>query len=358
MANIYGANYSETINHFDGVTNSADVILGYGGDDGIWGLGGDDRIKGGGGADTIYGGEGTDTADYSDSDEAVAVFLLTGQGFGGTAEGDQLYSIENLNGSSHADWLIGNDETNILIGLGQDDTLEGRGGDDELYGDQGDDSLKGGGGHDVLNGGPGADMLDGGPGIDTADYSDSAAGVHILLSRGAGFGGDAVGDQFNSIENLNGSAYADELTATNGTNVLKGRDGNDTLRGLDGFDTLHGGRGDDILYGGEAGDVFVFDTALNVATNVDAIMDFNPANDFISIDDKIFSNLATGPGHVLIGQEFCVDATAQQADDRIIYDIGTGAISYDSDGTGAAAQVQFASVTPGTVLDNGNFLVF
>src|SRR5688500_1004929 len=109
MANIYGTDGAETINAFDGVTNNADTIFGFGGNDSIFGLGGNDEIKGGGGADAINGGSGTDTANYSDSAEGVVVSLISNEGFGGTAEGDTLTSIENLTGSSHDDFLVGND---------------------------------------------------------------------------------------------------------------------------------------------------------------------------------------------------------------------------------------------------------
>ena len=157
MANVYGHDYAETLDLFDGVTNGADTIFGYGGNDTIFGLGGNDEIKGGGGADTINGGSGTDTANYSDSSVGVTVSLETNQGFGGTAEGDTLNSIENLTGSSHQDFLVGNAGNNVLTGLEDNDILKGGGGNDTLYGDSGSDTLNGGAGADVLNGGSGLD---------------------------------------------------------------------------------------------------------------------------------------------------------------------------------------------------------
>jgi Ca2+-binding RTX toxin-like protein len=114
MAIVHGHDWSETINIWDGVTNNADTIYGYGGHDDIYGWGGadtifggdgnddifgengDDLLKGGGGADDLYGGSGTDTADYSDSSVGVQVYLTTGLGYSGTAEGDTLDSLENV----------------------------------------------------------------------------------------------------------------------------------------------------------------------------------------------------------------------------------------------------------------------
>jgi Ca2+-binding RTX toxin-like protein len=240
MANVFGTDNPETLNATDGVTNGADTIFGFGGDDTIFGLGGNDEIKGGGGADIINGGSGTDTANYSDSSEGVVVSLVTGEGFGGTAEGDTLTSIENLTGSAHDDFLTGNDGNNVLAGLEDNDILKGGGGADTLYGDSGNDTLKGGGGADTLNGGSG---------IDTASYTESSAAVFISLYNDVAAYGDAEGDELNSIENVTGSAHDDDLWGNDGTNVLKGMDGQDSLKGFGGADTLYGGDDNDALYG-------------------------------------------------------------------------------------------------------------
>src|SRR4051794_25485367 len=116
MANVYGHDYAETINAFDGVTNGFDTIFGFDGNDIIFGLGGNDEIEGGGGADTINGGSGVDTANYYDSGAGVVVNLESGTGTGGTAQGDTLISIENLTGSAHDDFLIGDAGNNVLRG--------------------------------------------------------------------------------------------------------------------------------------------------------------------------------------------------------------------------------------------------
>jgi Ca2+-binding RTX toxin-like protein len=263
---VYGTNNSETINAFDGVTNGADTIYGFGGNDTISGLGGNDEIKGGGGADAINGGSGIDTANYSDSSEGVLVSLASGLGFGGTAEGDTLTNVENLTGSSHDDWLVGNGSSNVLTGLEGNDILDGGDGADTLYGDSGNDTLKGGGGADTLNGGSG---------IDTANYNGSDAGVFVSLYHDTASGGDAAGDELNSIENLTGSAHDDVLWGNDGANVLKGQAGDDTLKGYGGADTLWGGDGADYLdggtgidtmFGGQGNDSYVVDNAGDVVS--------------------------------------------------------------------------------------------
>ena len=242
MAIVKGTDEAETLNALNGVTNGNDTILGHGGDDNILGLGGNDVIIGGAGADHINGGSGADFSSYVNSTEGVVVSLLSNQGFGGTAEGDTLTSIEKLGGSFHDDFLVGNGGDNVLQGgLGGNDVLKGGGGADTLYGDSDNDVLKGGGG---------ADTLYGGSGIDTAVYHNSSAGVSISLITGAASGGDATGDEFDSIENVEGSAFDDWLFGSNGVNVLVGGDGDDTLKGFAANDTIEGGDGNDYIDGG------------------------------------------------------------------------------------------------------------
>ena len=146
-------------------------------------------------------------------------------------------------------------------------------GDDILWGGMGNDTLRGGGGDDRLEGGPGADSLDGGPGSDTADYAKSDARVHVDLSipfddddddPGPIYGGHAQGDTLQSIENIWGSSYSDELIGNHVANMLFGRAGNDVIdggRGDDsiwgdaGADVLMGKRGDDMVFGGDDDDL-------------------------------------------------------------------------------------------------------
>jgi Ca2+-binding RTX toxin-like protein len=260
---VYGTNNAEWIDFWDFVTNGADTIFGYGGNDHIFGMGGNDVIYGGTGADYIDGGTGIDKASYADSSAAVTVSLANHEGFGGEAEGDQLYSIENLEGSDYNDHLYGDGYANSLSGGVGNDTLKGGGGADSLFG---------GSGTDMLHGGSGADALYGGSGLDTATYADSTATVLVDLAAGMGFGGHAQGDSYSLVENVTGSVHDDILSGDNEANVLRGGDGNDLLYGLgyvdtlegqggndhlyggDQFDWLRGGAGDDVLNGGEAGD--------------------------------------------------------------------------------------------------------
>ena len=316
----------------NGATDGDDWIFGLGGDDWIFGLDGNDFLFGGEGADKLFGGDGIDTAIYSDSPYGVTVDLQTGKGQFGTAQGDQLYSIENVTGSWWGDHLIGNANDNVLSGLGGNDDLEG---------------------------GAGADTLDGGWGVDRAIYSDSPAGVMVSLLWGSASGGDAEGDKLISIESLYGSEYDDGLFGDNGANSLQGYLGddvllgygdNDFLEGSDGYDALWGGFGNDLLSGGKNGDTlaggpgadtFVWTSYFGGQydsggvlpsgdvdwANMDVVLDFTPGEDKIDVGS--------------------VDANAVTFDPTFSYDAFTfigeyyaaggftapGQVAYGSDGT-------------------------
>src|SRR5262245_15256844 len=129
MAKVYGTNEHDMLGwrelfDRDGVTEGDDTIFGLGGDDWIYGRDGNDFLQGGEGADLLFGGDDIDTANYGDSPVGVYVDLQTGKGQGGTAEGDLLYSIENVTGSWWNDHLIGNLADNVLSGWVGNDDLE------------------------------------------------------------------------------------------------------------------------------------------------------------------------------------------------------------------------------------------
>jgi Ca2+-binding RTX toxin-like protein len=146
------------------------------------------------------------------------------------------------------------------------------------------------------------------------------------------------------------------LTGNSGNNSLSGGLANDTLIGGLGNDFLNGGVGKDVLTGGGGTDSFVFNTALS-ATNIDRITDFARGSDKLLLDNAIFSAIA---GVSLTAAGFAANAAgaATTAAHRIIYETDTGKLFYDSNGSAAGGNVQFATLTPGLALSHTDFSVF
>jgi Ca2+-binding RTX toxin-like protein len=401
---IGGDAHADVLLSIENVTGSTfgDVLIGSEVANVLAGNSGNDALAGFGGADTLNGGNGFDTATYAGSAAAVTVDLNTGLGSGGDAAGDTLIAIENLIGSNLADTLSGNAFTNILDGGGGADTLAGRGGSDIYIVDNAGDvvSEAAGQGLDevrtsvsyVLTAGADVETLrttndNGTAGINlTGNASgntiignngdsviDGGAGVDQLVGRGGNDlyfvdnasdtvtenGGQGIDEVRTSVSfTLTAGADVENLRTVDDNGVaaidLTGNASNTVVRGNNGANVINGGDGADQLTGLGGQDAFLFNTALNAATNVDVITDFNVADDTIRLDDAVFVGLAVG---TLAATQFVIGAAAQDADDRIVYDDATGALLFDIDGTGAAAAVQFADVGAGLALSNLDFLV-
>ncbi len=272
-------------------------------------------------------------------------------------------------------------------------TYDAKGGNDTVRGTDLDQTLSGGNGNDWINGGGGNDTLDGGSGEDwlsfqsftvgeyTNDAYDNEDGVTVNLDLNDAdsltegtysytyTGVEEVDELYtgtaDNFEKVWGSVGDDDITGSAGNNDLHGDEGDDDIFGLGGNDSLSGGTGDDELNGGtgndtlEGGtgndtltggadaDVFVFNKALDAATNVDTIVDFATTEDSIWLDNSIFTALTDG---ALPTEQFVsgAGAVAGDADDFIIYDTGTGFLYYDADGSGTDfSAVQFATLMTG-----------
>ncbi|MBS0126699.1 putative Ig domain-containing protein [Thetidibacter halocola] len=202
---------------------------------------GDDTLVGGAGADALIGGAGTDRASYRNASAAVLIDLTLVTQAGGDAEGDTYTSIEQVEGSTHDDTLIG--------GTG-DDEFFGLAGNDDLQGADGADTLWGGAGNDLLDGGDGADTLVGGDGDDTymvdnalEQVTEIGSGSDLVIAS-VDWSLDTASQQ--NIEALTLTGLARVGTGNALANVLTGTAGDDTLDGLAGADTMIGGAGDDL----------------------------------------------------------------------------------------------------------------
>jgi Ca2+-binding RTX toxin-like protein len=280
-----------------------DELIGGDGNDSLDGGNGDDLLKPGDGVDTVTGGAGNDTVSYDDGTTAGKAGITVTLGLngaqttasGGTAAGDKISLVENVIGTddtTNGDTITGNNLDNIINGMSGGDTLEGGLGNDTLsyefselsvdvnlladtysgghaedddasgfenvIGGKADDQITGDGGDNIIEGREGGDVLDGGAngaGGDTVSYRGSNAGVTVLLSGPAAFGGHAAGDTLSNFENIIGSEFGDLLASALLGSKISGLGGNDKIIGsADNIDTLLGGDGDDEIIGATSGD--------------------------------------------------------------------------------------------------------
>ncbi len=136
-------------------------IAGSNMDDQLFGTRFNDNMKGGGGADLLNGGDGIDTVTYASSSNYVIVNLETNANLANEAQGDKLFSIENLIGGNSHDGLTGDGGTNVIEGGPGDDGIDGRGGDDTAVfsHDFNDYTLRERGSHILVAGPDGLDYL-------------------------------------------------------------------------------------------------------------------------------------------------------------------------------------------------------
>ena len=120
-------------------TAGHDILVGNAENNFIFGFAGSDTIEGGLGNDVIDGGLGSDTLSLAGSTVGMSVYL---GGFGAAGSGyswdgiaqDNFTSIENVSGSAHADYIVGDSANNQLNGNGGSDTIEGGLGNDVIDG--------------------------------------------------------------------------------------------------------------------------------------------------------------------------------------------------------------------------------
>ncbi len=360
----------------DSVTGGAaiDFLQGGAGNDTLVGGESGDNLLGGAGIDVLDGGAGADVLDGGEGADRMT---------GGA--GDDEYVVDSAGDVITELPSGGNDTVRSAITLTLLPTLEnlvltgraninatGNAGGNLLVGNDGNNRLDGGAGADLMSGGAGSDTyvvdneLDGvgeaeGGGIDTVISS-----VTVRLSENVEFltltGTANLTGIGNAADNsISGNGGANILVGEEGNDTIAGGGGNDTLDGLQGNDVLNGGAGNDLLNGRDGSDVFIFDTPLSAALNVDTLDDFDPSQDRIDLSKSVFTGLGA-TSQALQAGEFSSGAginAASAPSHRIIYNTTTGDLYYDRDGSAlAAAPVKFAVIngSPDT-LDNTDFFV-
>jgi Ca2+-binding RTX toxin-like protein len=369
-------------------------IIGSKSDDTLTGDDNDNVIIGGLGVDTLDGGLGNDTLDYSGATTAVAVDLYGGQATGGAGT-DTISNFENVIGTAKNDTITGSAAINILDGRAGIDTLDysasvnatgvtidldantASGGDaagdtisgfeningtshsDFLVGSSTVNIINGGDGSDTIEGGAGADKMDGGDGNDDVlSYFHSIAAVTVTLGNDGSAtgavakGGDATGDKFTNFENITGGQGNDILTGNAGANVLSGRDGNDTLTG---------GAQVDIMTGGDGADVFNYLSKAEIVSASDHITDFTSADgDQIGIKKSGFGIASGINGSTFDSQHYFDDQNGHTATGvnhaQFIFDNATGELYFDADGQ-AGGEVVFAHFDSVAHMSASDFLL-
>ena len=285
-----------------------DTLIGDSGANILTGRAGNDILRGLAGNDTLIGGAGNDTVSYESSNAGVtATVNATSGNTGGHAQGDQLYSIENLTGSDYDDQLTGDANSNILEGGKGADMLDGKGGNDFASYAQSangvivslrsvhqinfaaNSNIKGSaltsadankyiiasksGSTWTVSLGSTSESNDSdtrllaklgstGTALDSSFDNDWRVNVNNnVLSVIDPFKriavSDEIEDQLVNIESLIGSEAADFLFGDAGNNTLIGLGGNDAIGGHVGNDILNGGAGNDVLRGGAGNDILI-----------------------------------------------------------------------------------------------------
>lgn len=135
-------------------------------------------------------------------------------------------------------------------------------------------------------------------------------------------------DTLTSIENITGTAF------------------NDTLRGNAGVNTLRGGAGKDILIGGGGVDTFVYSAPTE---GEDTITDF-------SVNDKFRISASSFGGGLVAGTALnttsetgvfvsSADPTPRGSSANFLYNMNTGLLNFDRDGTGPNTALALATLT-------------
>jgi Ca2+-binding RTX toxin-like protein len=377
----------------------------------ITGNAGANTLTGGAGSDTLIGGGGNDIYAPDGNDKIIELFdggidqVTTFDTFvlSPNVENLSLLGGSNVNGTGNelSNLLVGNSGNNILDGAAGTDTLKGGLGDDTYLidlldsvvelSDGGFDTvissfsyklsanlenltlggtpningtgnalnnrLVGNSGNNILNGDTGRDTMIGGAGddvyhtngLDTMIENIDGGIDQVFSSVGHSLYGNIENLTLVGTANLNGTGNALD-------NLLTGNSGKNFLVGGDGDDTLNGGLGSDTLSGGAGEDVFVFAATLGTAV-FDTIADFDVTSDTMWLSRAVFSNLGLGdldPGAVA----FNSSGRATDASDRVIYEVDTGKLSYDVDGSGSKSGTFFAQLAPELDLVAEHFFVF
>ncbi|MBM6595616.1 hypothetical protein [Microvirga pudoricolor] len=337
----------------------ADTVIGNRFNDILEGFGGDDTLTGGKGNDTVIGGAGTDTAIFSGkrADYAVAI-----------AEDGTVTVADQRVDADGADTLVGVEAFQFADGTARSlDVLATVPVAPTAITLSSASILENSAGGTVV-GTLGA--VDANGGAFTFLLKDPAGGRfalkdgQIVVADGATIDFETAASHAVTLQVTDNWGLTFEqtltITVTDAVEALRGTGKANKLVGGSGSDILYGLGGKDVLSGKSGRDVFVFNTKPG-ANNVDKITDFNVKDDTIWLDNKIFAALGKKGSELkpalLKKAFFTLSGAAGDADDHLVYDNTTGALSYDADGNGASAPIRIATLKAGLKLTYKDFYV-
>ncbi|WP_237153020.1 calcium-binding protein [Oryzibacter oryziterrae] len=271
-------------------------------------------------------------------------------------EGNNVIKLGSGNDTYVSDGFTAFNESDVVFGHDGNDTFIFATFQSTFYGGNQNDTFISVGWQNVINGGFGTDTIS--YAHRHEDFTLGGTAVTIDLQSGQVATGTTRIEHLSSIENAVGSERDDLIFGTTGANNLKGVGGNDGIDAGAGNDTIEGGNGNDELIGGAGADKFVFSKA--TFDSGDQIDDFNPAQ-----GDTIQLKHGTAFGSLRVGDfldsgTFVAGANpvVRNTKPTILYDTDTGVISFDIDGTGARAKVEFIQLMGIPELHGTDFHVF
>ncbi|EGF33000.1 putative hemolysin-adenlyate cyclase protein [Oxalobacteraceae bacterium IMCC9480] len=373
IENVFGSATGSNLLTGDGAAN---LLVGGAGNDTINGGGGDDTINAGAGIDVLDGGSGNNTLSYASYDTAANLVIngdFSNGGTGWTVAGASpvpVYTAGNASVTAGINFLRSTASSPFVVGqsyLVTFDYTKATTGSNltVLMGSTSINSFLPGG---TLSGqASGLITGDGGTTIgfnaangtytgtiDNIVIVAAQTGVTINLgpSRTA-MGGDATGDSFSNFQNVTGTNGNDVLTGDSGVNILTGGYGDDLITGGAGGDILSGGGGfDTVSYAGSAAAVTVNLALMTAQTG--------------SISDEAYGDVLSG-FEKLIGSAYADTLTGDAGNnvlvglggaDRLDGGAGTDTADYSASSAGVTVNLSLSSATAQTSTGDasGDFL--
>ncbi|MBI2254724.1 MAG: hypothetical protein HYU58_08910 [Proteobacteria bacterium] len=301
----------------------------------------DNRLDGGLGADTLNGGAGNDVLVVDNQGDVVSGGTGTDTVEAGVSYTITSADIENLT-------LLGKDN---LSGTGNSSA-------NTITGNDGVNILDGGSGNDILIGGLGGDTLKGNTGIDSASYIDAEEGITANLLDKSKNSGEALGDSYDQIEGLIGSAFSDVLVGDGSDNRLDGGLGADKLTGGAGNDTYVVDSTDDqIIENAKEGiDAIESSVSYIMAGNAENVENLTLTGTLASfaignaLDNKLTGNEADNRLDGGAGIDTMVGGKGD--DTYVIRDVGDTITENSLEGTDTAEVALIGGYTLGTYVEN------